>query len=34
VNAPRHRDLLERAVDLLGVELAAIWGASAARRSA
>jgi uracil-DNA glycosylase len=34
VNAPRHRELLERALDLLAVELAAIWGASAARRSA
>jgi uracil-DNA glycosylase len=34
VNAPRHRELLERALDLLGVELAAIWGAGAARRSA
>ena len=34
VNAPRHRELLERALDLLGVELAAIWGESAARRSA
>ena len=34
VNAPRHRELLERALDLLGIELAALWGASAARRSA
>jgi len=34
VNAPRHRALLECALDLLGVELAAIWRASAARRRA
>ena len=34
VNAPRNRELLERALDLLGVELAAIWGASVACRSA
>jgi uracil-DNA glycosylase len=34
VNAPAHRALLERALDLLGAELASIWGAAALRRSA
>ncbi len=34
VNLPRNRELLEGALDLVGVELAAIWGASAMRRSA
>jgi len=34
VNAPRHRELLERALDLLGIELAGLWGAGATRRSA
>jgi len=34
VNLPRNRALLERALDLLGAELAAIWGANALRRSA
>ena len=34
VNAPEHKKLLDRALDLIGVELAAIWGADALRRSA
>lgn len=34
VNVPRNRALLERSLDLLGVELASIWGAGATRRSA
>ncbi len=34
VNAPRHRTLLERALDLLEAELVGIWGAGALRRSA
>jgi uracil-DNA glycosylase len=34
VNAPQNRALLERALDLLGAELAELWPASALRRSA
>jgi uracil-DNA glycosylase len=34
VNAPANRKLLERALDLIGAELATIWGADALRRSA
>jgi uracil-DNA glycosylase len=34
VNLPQNRTLLERALDLLGAELSAIWGANALRRSA
>jgi uracil-DNA glycosylase len=34
VNLPPNRALLERALDLLGAELSAIWGANALRRSA
>ena len=34
VNAPEHKTLLERALDLIGAELEQLWGASAIRRSA
>jgi uracil-DNA glycosylase len=34
VNAPAHRELLERALELIGAELAVLWGPSALRRSA
>ena len=34
VNAPAHKTLLERALDLIGAELAHLWGADALRRSA
>jgi uracil-DNA glycosylase len=34
VNAPAHKELLERALDLIGAELEHLWGASALRRSA
>jgi uracil-DNA glycosylase len=33
VNAPAHKKLLERALALIGVELAVLWGADALRRS-
>jgi uracil-DNA glycosylase len=34
VNAPEHKKLLERALDLIGAELAQLWGEAALRRSA
>jgi uracil-DNA glycosylase len=34
VNAPEHKKLLERALDLIGAELEQLWGASALRRIA
>jgi uracil-DNA glycosylase len=34
INAPAHKLLLERALDLIGAELQALWGAGALRRSA
>jgi uracil-DNA glycosylase len=34
VNAPEHKQLLERALDLIGAELAQLWGEAALRRSA
>ena len=34
VNAPAHKKLLERALDLIGAELVQLWGMAALRRSA
>ncbi|HEV7705485.1 MAG TPA: uracil-DNA glycosylase family protein, partial [Gemmatimonadaceae bacterium] len=34
VNAPEHKKLLERALDLIGAELVQLWGADSVRRSA